>query len=65
MLGKIKRFFLMRILKKSEVIENYYLMKWYQCKNDEVLLFNMKLQANSVVFDVGAYKGDFTLKNYY
>lgn len=64
LLGTIKRFFLMKIFKKQQVIENYYLMKWYKEKNDFFRLSNIKLKPQSLIYDVGAFRGDFTLKNF-
>lgn len=65
LLGTIKRFFLMKIFKNQQVIENYYLMKWYKEKNDFLRLSNMiKINQSLLIYDVGAFRGDFTLKNF-
>ena len=56
LLGTIKRFFLMKIFKNQQVIENYYLMKWYKEKNDFLRLSNMiKINQSLLIYDVGAF----------
>jgi FkbM family methyltransferase len=36
------------------------LRKWRSVNGDETLRYNYKLNSKSLVFDIGAYKGDFT-----
>lgn len=44
---------------KNEKIQAARVVKWFEDKGDETLRLNYSLNENSVVFDIGGYKGEF------
>ena len=52
-------YFKLYIIKDIHLIEA---KRWFRDRGDERLTFNYKLNRNSIVFDVGGYKGEFCEK---
>ena len=56
-LNRLKCFYKINILKDEFAIA---VNKWFSDNDDELLRFDYPLTKDSIVFDLGGYKGDFS-----
>ena len=59
MLKRIKQFLKKIILSKEKLIQYERCQPWFEIKGDQTLRLNYQLNKESIVFDLGGYKGEF------
>lgn len=59
MLKRIKQFLKKIILGKEKLIQYKRCQPWFEIKGDQTLRLNYQLNKESIVFDLGGYKGEF------
>tara|TARA_B110000046_G_C12950521_1_gene379923 strand:+ start:338 stop:997 length:660 start_codon:yes stop_codon:yes gene_type:complete len=59
MLRRIKQFLREILLRKEKLIQYKRCKPWFEIKGDQTLRLNYPLNKESIVFDLGGYKGEF------
>tara|TARA_B100000900_G_scaffold400709_1_gene404625 strand:- start:221 stop:880 length:660 start_codon:yes stop_codon:yes gene_type:complete len=64
MIKKIKDYFKELFLSKEKILQYKRCKPWFDVKGDETLRLNYPLNKESIVFDLGGYKGEFASSIY-
>lgn len=58
-LNKYQLFIASRRSKPKSLVQTEYCKKWFRDKGDETLRLDYNLDKDSIIFDIGGYKGEF------